>query len=179
MSAQVFLAAFLGCLFALVAVRIATWQFKLWFLRRAMRRVYEGQPFVGAGGMPPTMPPSAPPRRTGTAYCLSCHATQGITDDAAGVATLNHLGWRRDHAALYCPTCAAERPGVREIDVEMIRKPHGVMICERCDERGAFDLRLAPNEVKAKFRAEGWRMGECVCPNCAAAERRHAPSAAS
>jgi hypothetical protein len=176
-SAQVFLAAFLGCLFALVAVRIATWQFKLWFLRRVMRRVYKGQPFVDAGGMPPTMPPTMPPsapsQRIGTAHCSECDATQGITDDEAGVSILNGLGWRRDDTALYCKTCAPKHADAREIAVEQNQLAPSTMssvvhfVCDACASQVTFDSR-ALLEVKAQLNSNGWRIGDCVCPSCAA-----------
>ena len=167
MTADVFLAAFLGCLFAQATLAIAIKQYLGWRLRSAMRKAYVGSPVDGALAMPGP--------RVATAHCSECHATQQITDDVAGVSMLNGLGWRRDDFALFCPKCSSNRIGTREIEERQKPEPvrlamgHGTVECESCGGRQTFDIGVPVAQSKAKLRAEGWALGECACPRCASA----------
>lgn len=135
MNASIFLAAFLGCLFALGIVAISVWQYAEWRFRfrRLVRKMGPGGGELIDFAMSHEMLRAevlagvhryktaqklrddfADRRHDGTAIgvitCTTCQRTQEVPDCPDGMKFLDGIGWRLNVAkpVALCPFCVDE-----------------------------------------------------------------------
>jgi hypothetical protein len=171
-SSDVFLAAFVGCLFALAVVALAVWQALAWKARRFLKKsagdfagwiegAADGDPEMRAEldkltarrayrGRTTGSPPIAP---LTVATCTKCKGGPGVSVD---LDALYALGWRMTRDGdFHCPTCVRASSMARAV-------------CFCAHEHVLPDGVRPGAESQAILEQAGWVLvnGAMSCPAC-------------